>query len=170
MSLRIFIEHTDERDLSPNYKSHFVAGVIEILRMLIMSQTDRIRSQLFDQCCVSVMVFSCQSISFVKHVLMTAYTAERCFFSVDDKSFVWITGEAADTDFCRNLVVCLVSSLKSCFYGIEIWTVDLPSLCIRYIKSDSCAVSRTAAAGNFLSFCICNGIQYSKVFVDIFHI
>ena len=138
--------------------------------MLIMGQTDGIGSQLFDQRRVSVMVFFCQCISFVKHILMTAHTPERCLFSVDDKSFVWITGKAAHAHSGRNLIICLISSLKSCFYSVQIWAVDLPSLCIWYIKSDSCTISRAAATGYFFALCIKNRIQYCKFFIYIFNV
>ena len=154
MSFRIFIEYTDERNLCPYDKAQFIAGVIEILIVLIMSQTDGIGSQLFDQLRISVMVFFCKSVSFIEHILMTAYSPERSFFSIDDKSFLRITGEAADTCSCGNLVIGLISSLKSSFYCVQIRTVNIPFLCVRYIKRNAGAVSRTAAAGNFFSLCI----------------
>ena len=170
MGFGIFVEHTDKGDLRPDNKSQLVAGVIEILGMLIMCQTDSVCPQLFDQLCVLVVVFSCQSVPFIKHILMAAHAPQRRLFSVDDKSLLRIAGKAADACFHRNLIICLVSSLERCLYCIKIRAVDLPFLCLRHIKGNARTVRRAAAAGSFSSLCVQNRVQHCKVFISIFHI
>ncbi len=77
VSRRIFIHHADKRNFRPYHKSQLIAGIIEILGMLVMGQADGICPQLFDNFCVIVMIFFGQSISFIQHVLMTADASQR---------------------------------------------------------------------------------------------
>ena len=168
MCFRIFIHHTDKRNLCPDHKSKFVTCVIEILVMLIMCQTDRICSQLFDQLRIMIMLFFAQRVSFIKHILMTAHSAQRRLFSVDDKSFFRIAGEASHTYARVHLVECLVSSLKTCGHGIQIRIVDLPFLCIRHEQFDLRVICRTASACHFLPLCIADRVEHGKVLIAPF--
>ena len=74
---RVRIHHADEGDLRPDNKAQLVAGVIEILGVLIVSQTDGVGSQLLDELCILVMILPGKSIALIKTVLVTAYAAKR---------------------------------------------------------------------------------------------
>ena len=117
--IRILIHHTDKRDLCPYDKSHFVTGIIEVLRMLIMCQSNRICSQFFDHSCIFIMIFFCQCVSFIQHVLMTAHSTQRSLCTIEDEPFVRITGKAAHSNTCRDLIIRLISSLLSLYTSME---------------------------------------------------
>ena len=168
--IRILIHHTDKRDLCPYDKSHFVTGIIEVLRMLIMCQSNRICSQFFDHSCIFIMIFFCQCVSFIQHVLMTAHSTQRSLCTIEDEPFVRITGKAAHSNTCRDLIIRLISSLQSCCHCIQVWSVNLPKCRIRNIYFYSCLICRTAGTCHFVSFCIANRIQNSKVFVCAFYV
>ena len=74
---RVRIHHADEGDLRPDNEAQLVAGVIEILGVLIVSQTDGVGSQLLDELCILVMILPGKSIALIKTVLVTAYAAKR---------------------------------------------------------------------------------------------
>ena len=98
--IRILIHHTDKRNFCPDNKSNFITSIIEILGMLIMCQSNGIGSQFFDQSCILIMIFFCQCVSFIQHILMTAYSTQRSLCTIDDEPFVWITGKAAYSNTC----------------------------------------------------------------------
>ena len=170
MCIRILVHHADKRNLCPHYKSHLIAGIIKILRMLIMCQTNRVCPQLLDEPCIFVMILFCKSISFIEHILMAAHSAQRSFCPIDDKAFVRITGKTAHTHTCGNLIIRFISSLQLRSYCIQVRSINLPEFCIRNIHCYCSFISRAAGTCHFISLCITDSVQYGKVFICLFHI
>ena len=59
-------EHADERNLGPNGKTDGVAGVIEILTVLVVGQTNGVGTDFLDNLGIFVMVVNAQSVAFVQ--------------------------------------------------------------------------------------------------------
>ena len=169
MRRRVLIHDADERDLRPDDKAHLITGVVEVLRMLIVRQTDGVRSQLLDDFRVLIVILARQGIALVQLVLMTTDTAQRRRHAVEDEALVRVAGEAADTGADRNLVIGLVAADERCGDRVQIRTVDLPQLSIRYGNRNSGIVRRTGCAGDLSAVGILDGILHRKVLIRIGH-
>ena len=85
-------------DFSPDYKTVFVAEVIEILVMLIVRKTDGGCTYLHDEADVLSMMLGKKCVAEADSVLMTGNTSQGVFLAVEDKaSFgVNLEGTAAE--------------------------------------------------------------------------
>ena len=69
--------HRNIWDLRPYDHTVSITQVVEFLRVLIMCQTDRVRSDLFDELHILLMHGHIQCISCARAVLMPAHTVKR---------------------------------------------------------------------------------------------
>ena len=80
----------DIGDLCPNNKTALVAQIIEILIVLIMSQTNGSSADLANEIDILLVMLGKQRVTYAPAVLMTGNTAERIAFAVEDKALVGI--------------------------------------------------------------------------------
>lgn len=77
MRLIGLLEHADKRDLCPDSKAQLVAGIVEVLAVLIVCQTDGVGAQLLDDQCILIVLIGGQSVALIHPVLMAGDTAQR---------------------------------------------------------------------------------------------
>ena len=80
-------------DLRPNNHTVFIAKIIEILIVLIMSEANCVSAHLADDIHIRIVVLFCDGVTNSLPVLMAANTAKRIRFSVKEKSVLCINSE-----------------------------------------------------------------------------
>ena len=60
------LEYADEGNLGPDGEAQLVAGIVEVLAVLIVGQTNRVGAQLLDDLRVLIMILSGQGIALVQ--------------------------------------------------------------------------------------------------------
>lgn len=108
MGVRVLVEHADERYLRPYHKAQLIAGVVEVLRMLVVSQADGVSPKLFNDFGVQIVVLLGKSVTLIKLILVAADAPEGGLHSIDDKALARVTGEGAYTGLAGNLVISLI--------------------------------------------------------------
>ena len=163
-------EHADERNLGPNGKTDGVAGVIEILTVLVVGQTNGVGTDFLDHLGILVMVVNAQSVAFVQAVLMAGNTAQRGGHAIDGKAAVRGDGVAAHTNIDAQIVIGFIAALQAGNYGVQVGLVHAPQLSIRHIQGNGGVISRAGGGSNLKSIGIFNAVLHGKVFVRVGHI
>ena len=94
----------DIGDLSPDHETLLVAEIVEILIVLIVSETDGGSSHLHNEVDILCVMLGEKGVTHAKTVLMAGYTAEGIFLAVEDKSVVGIDLEASAAETVANVI------------------------------------------------------------------
>ena len=96
----------DIRDLRPDHHATLVAEIIEILCMLIVGKTDRVRSYVADDIHILFMHLVRDRVAETFAVLMPRYPTQRITFSVEVESCFGMIVEVAHAKACGNFICC----------------------------------------------------------------
>ena len=169
MGRGIRVHHADERNLRPDHKAQVVAGIVEILGMLVMGQADGVCPQLLDDPGILVMLLPGEGIPPVQPVLMAAHPPQRRPDAVDAESLLRVTGEAPHACPYGDFIAGFVAPLQCGGDGVQAGIVDIPPLRIRHIDRDLGLIRRPHRGGHLLPVLILNGIQHGEVLVRPLH-
>ena len=110
----------DIGNLRPDNKTALIAEVIEILVVLIMGKAYSGAAHFADKIHILFVMLGKEGIADTPSVLMTAYTAERILFSVENKALVGVDFEAAAAEAGGNAVDNLAVFKKLNGGGVKI--------------------------------------------------
>ena len=130
------LEDADEGDLSPDGETDLVAGIVEVLAVLIVCQTDGVGAQLLDEHGVLIVLFGGQRVALEHAVLMAGNAAQRGGHTVDGEAFVGRDLEGTDTDVGVDLIDGLVVALQGRSDGVQVGLVHAPQLCVGHVDGD----------------------------------
>ncbi len=158
-----------EGDLRPDDETHLIAGVIEVLGVLVMGQPDGVSAQFLDDPSILEVVFSGEGAALVELVLVTAHTPERRLHTAEDKALLGVTGEVPHTRLDRHLVIRLVPALEGGSESVKVGGVDAPAACIGNRNSHLGVVCGPDGGGHLVPFGIPDGVRNGEVLVWISH-
>ena len=111
------------RDLRPDTEPQFIAGIVNIMALLVVGQTDGVRAHFRNDPGVFVMVFFRKGIALIQPVLVTADAPQVIAASVQEKALLCIQGEVPDAEAGLHLVQHFVEVHQLQPGGIEVSTV-----------------------------------------------
>ena len=108
--------HCYIRDLCPYNYAVFVAQVVEFLRVLIVGEPERVRSEFPDYVHIRSVIFRSQRVASSLEILMSGDAAQRVASAVEEESFSGIKLIYPASESCGYLI----SAAESCRRSVEI--------------------------------------------------
>ena len=129
----------DIGDFCPYYKTLFIAKVIKILVVLVVSKTNGCSTYLAYKLDILLVVLGEKSITHAPSVLMAGYAAERVFLTVKNKSVVRVYLEATATKATAYVIDNLAIFNYFCLTAVEIGVLaTVPKMNVCNLKDCLC--------------------------------
>ena len=96
--------HGDVRDLRPDHNAVFIAEIVELLRVLVVGQAQRVRAELPDDGHVRRVILIAQGVALALEILVPAHAAQRVAAAVEEEAFLRIAGKDAAAEAGRDLI------------------------------------------------------------------
>ena len=161
------LEYADEGNLGPDGKAQLVAGIVEVLTVLIVGQTDRVGAQILDDLRVLIMILSGQGIALVQPVLMAGNAAQRGSHTVDGEAAVRGDRKAAHTGVEDDLVIGLIAAVQTGGDGVEVRLVHAPQHGLGDMQSDSRVARGAHGTGNLPAVGVLKDVLDGKVVTGV---
>ena len=161
------LEHADKGDLCPNRKAQLVAGIIEVLAVLIVRQTNGVGTQLLDDLCVLVVILGAQGVAFIQAVLMAGNTAQRGGNAIDGEAAVGGDSKAAHAGVDDNLVIGFVAAVQAGSDGVQVGFVHAPQGSLGDVQGNGGVVRGTHGTGNFPAVGIFQDVLNGKIVAGV---
>ena len=161
------LEYADEGNLSPDGEAQLVAGIVEVLTVLIVGQTNRVGAQILDDLRVLIMILSGQGIALVQAVLMAGNAAQRGSHTVDGEAAVRSDRKAAHTGIEDDLVIGLVAAVQAGGDGVEVRFVHAPQHGLGDMQGDSSVVRGAHGTGDLPAVGIFKNVLDGEVVAGI---
>ena len=157
----------DEGNLSPDGEAQLVTGIVEVLRVLIVGQTDGVGAQLLDDAGIVIVIVSGQSVAAVDEVLVTGDTAQGSQDAVEEEAFLRIAGEGADTGTDLDLVVGLVAALQLGNHGVQVGIVEVPQHGVGNEDHGLGGIGRTDGVAYLVALFVIDTVLNGEVLIDV---
>ena len=111
-------------DLSPDDHAGLIAEVVEVLVVLVVRQTDRVRAQLLDELHILVVHLARDGIAQTLAVLMAGDAVQRIRAAIEEEAPLGVNREAAHAEALAYLVLYLAVQHQTHRAGVEIRVAD----------------------------------------------
>ena len=161
------LEHADKGDLCPNGKAQLVAGIVEVLAVLIVCQTNGVGTQLFDDLCVLVVILGAQGVALIQAVLMAGNTAQRGGNAVDGEAAVGGDSKAAHAGVDGDLIIGFVAAVQAGSDGVQVGFVHAPQDSFGDVQGHGRVVRGAHGTGNFPAVGIFKDVLNGKIVAGV---
>ena len=150
----------DIRNLRPNDHTVFIAEIVEILIVLIVSKANGVGAYLTDHSHIGVVMILGNSITNALPVLMAANTAQGIGLAVKEEALVGIDAEGTTAEITGNPVHRHAANKEGCLAVIEIGILNsVPEM--NLVDYDSLII--VIASAHDISLCIAENYMYVAV-------
>ena len=158
----VLAHHADKRNLRPDDEAQLVAGIIEILGVLVMGQANGV-----DDTGVVVVVVPGEGVALVQPVLVAAHAPQRGQLAVEEEALLGVHGELPHAHHSGHLVIGLVAAQQGGGHRIEIGIVHAPAVGAGDGHRHLSVVRGTHRAGHLVELSVQNGVHDGKVFIGV---
>ena len=111
-------------DLSPDDHAGLIAEVVEVLVVLVVRQTDRVRAQLLNELHILVVHLARDGIAQTLAILMAGDAVQRIRAAIEEEAPLGVNREAAHAEVLAYLVLYLAVQHEAHRAGVEIRVAD----------------------------------------------
>ena len=147
----------DIGNFRPNHQAGLITQIIEILIVLIVSQTDSSSAYLADQRNVLCMVFFAQRVTLFPAILVTGNATQGVLLAIENEALIGINLIAAATETGRNRINYSAIFQQLCLCSIQVGILAAVPL-MDIPNKELHLVAHGGEIGNNIAFFVLNGV------------